>query len=302
MSSLGESAFCGTLTADTVNYKTLNPPIGGFVNNPLTGNLDCGGNDVVNCDALTASTINYTTLNPPLPTGGVFTPMVQNLDGGNFNILNVNQATATSGVFTTSSLGTAGCGDLTATGLIRGENITANQNLTASNNITAIGEIIANDRLTARAGLDIPSGAQNQIDNKTTFNNEVKFLGVNYGVPTPVQLGQVGQPTYQSFAAGANDYSIRILGEDASGGGATTQIVFDIETTHPDVTKNYVIDIQMTCADFKGLAPVPQLVQPIFIGPSQLDPGNTQKFSVYSTLLNNFTQTLQWTVRFYYFE
>jgi hypothetical protein len=90
MSSLGADAYAGTLTVNQLNYQTLNPPIGGFVNNPLTGTLDCGGNDLTNAGTITTGILNYTSLNPPIPTGFVNNPMTVNLGGGNFNIDNIN--------------------------------------------------------------------------------------------------------------------------------------------------------------------------------------------------------------------
>ncbi len=63
MSALGELAVCGTLIADKVKYTTLDPPIGGFVNNPLSGDLLGGGNNIdLQGGDLTASTLNLCLL------------------------------------------------------------------------------------------------------------------------------------------------------------------------------------------------------------------------------------------------
>ena len=95
MSSLGEESFGGIINCDTLRYNTLEPPIGGFVNNPLTGTLDGGNQSITNVNALTTGTLNYTSLNPPIPTGFVTNPLASNLDAGNFNITNVNILTFT---------------------------------------------------------------------------------------------------------------------------------------------------------------------------------------------------------------
>lgn len=154
MSALGELAVCGTLIADTVKYTTLDPPIGGFVNNPLTGNLDCNNKDLVNVNALTASTLNYTTLNPPLPTGGVFTPMVQDLDGANFNLNNINQIAATSATFTGSNLGSAVCA-----GLASSDNIStsAGKDIFCGNNLSVGGTSGFTGQINANGGLQVKS-------------------------------------------------------------------------------------------------------------------------------------------------
>jgi len=303
MTSLGASARVGELTANVINYNTLVPAISGAVTNPLTADLLGGGNNLdLQGGDLTAATINYTTLNPPLPTGSVLNPMVAPLDGGSQNIINVADIQATSGTIPTFSSTTATMTNAVMTDGVVGNNI-AVAGAVVAGALTSTGTTTSGGRLTASAGLDITGGAQNQISNRTTFNSQVKFLGANYGtIAAPIQLGQVGQPSYKSFAAAATEYTIRVLGQDASGGGVNSEIIFDVETTHPNFLENYIVDIKMTTADFNGLLPVPSLISPCYLGPSQLDPGNSQKFSVITDLRNTFTQTLQWTITFYYYQ
>ena len=303
MTSLGASARVGELTANVINYNTLVPAISGAVTNPLTADLLGGGNNLdLQGGDLTAATINYTTLNPPLPTGSVLNPMVAPLDGGSQNIINVADIQATSGTIPTFSSTTATMTNAVMTDGVVNNNI-AVAGAVVAGALTSTGTTTSGGRLTASAGLDITGGAQNQISNRTTFNSQVKFLGANYGtIAAPIQLGQVGQPSYKSFAAAATEYTIRVLGQDASGGGANSEIIFDVETTHPNFLENYIVDIKMTTADFNGLSPVPSLISPCYVGPSQLDPGNSQKFSVITDLRNTFTQTLQWTITFYYYQ
>jgi hypothetical protein len=301
--ALGQSAIVGTLTADTINYTTLNPSITGTVTNPLGSDLLGAGNNIdLQGGDLTAATINYTSLNPPLPTGTVTNPMTSPLDGGAQNILNVADVQATSGTIPTFSSTTATMTTAVITNAVVNNNI-AVAGAVVGGALTSTGTTTSGGRLTASAGLDITGGAQNQISNRTTFNSQVKFLGANYGtIAAPIQLGQVGQPTYKSFAAAATEYTIRVLGQDASGGAANSEIIFDVETTHPNFLENYIVDIKMTTADFNGLTPVPSLISPCYVGPSQLDPGNSQKFSVITDLRNTFTQTLAWTITFYYYQ
>ncbi len=158
--SLGSDAQCsGTITTDTLKYKTLDPPIGGFVNNPLGGDLDCGGNDLVNCNELVASTVRYTTLDPPLPTNGVFTPMVQDLDGGNFNIASVNDLSAVSATFATSSaLGAASCDSLSCNGNL---STTAGNDITCGSDLSVSGAATVDGKITAKAGIELQNGFLN---------------------------------------------------------------------------------------------------------------------------------------------
>ena len=301
--ALGQSAIVGTLTADTINYTTLNPSITGTVTNPLGSDLLGAGNNVdLQGGDLTAATINYTSLNPPLPTGTVTNPMTSPLDGGAQNILNVADVQATSGTIPTFSSTNATITNAVMTSGTVNNNINVSGAVLAGA-VTSTGAVSSGGRLTASAGLDIPGGAQNQIYNKTTFNSEVKFLGANYGtIAAPIQLGQVGQPTYKSFALGATEYTVRVLGQDASGGGASSEIVFDVETIHPNVLQNYIVDVKLTTANFNGITLVPSLVKPCYLGPSQLDPGNTAKFSVITDLANSYTQTHAWTITIYYYQ
>mgnify|MGYP003652036321 CR=1 FL=1 len=133
MSSIGADAYGGTLTLDTLNYTNLNPPIGGFVNNPLTGNLDCGGNNLTNAGAITTGTLNYTTLNPPISTGFVNNPMTVLLAGGNQDINNVNDISSAT-VDTTGNI-TVG-GKIDVVGALEGGSGDITNNLQVGGNLT----------------------------------------------------------------------------------------------------------------------------------------------------------------------
>jgi len=117
-SSLGSSAFVGELTADVINYTTLNPAVSGAVNNPMTTDLDGGGNDITNVGALTAGTLNYTALNPPI-NPGITNPLAPAtpLDANNNNITNVNEISATTGTFNNSTIGASSATSLSTNSL-----------------------------------------------------------------------------------------------------------------------------------------------------------------------------------------
>ena len=103
--SLGQYAVVGTLSADTVKYNNLDPPMPGGITNPLSGTLQCNGNDIgqgplpnpqaasnIYCD-----TLNYTALNPPI-NPGVVNPLQADIDcngpGGPYSITDCNNLTS----------------------------------------------------------------------------------------------------------------------------------------------------------------------------------------------------------------
>jgi len=173
--SLGDDAVCsGTITTDTLKYKTLDPPIGGFVNNPLSGTLDCNNQDLDNVKDITAVTVNYTNLNPPLPTNGVLNPMTGDLDGNNFNLTNLNNLSATSGTFTTSSLGNAGCDSLSCDGSL---STTAGNDISCGNSLIVLGNSRFDGQLNAKGGLNVENNFL-----QTTGSGYVQFS--NWDVTT----------------------------------------------------------------------------------------------------------------------
>ena len=123
MGSIGENAYGKNLTVENLTYSTLNPPIGGFVNNPLTGNLDCGGKDLTNCNALTTATLNYTTLNPAI-SPGITNPLTVDLlcAGKNIGVGapadKANEIKSVTGTFDNSALGVGTGTTLTTTGAV----------------------------------------------------------------------------------------------------------------------------------------------------------------------------------------
>ena len=154
MTSLGSEAFCTELTVERLNYTTLVPAITGAITNPLSAPLLGGGNDLdLQGGNITAGAINYTTLNPPLPTGGVFTPMVQNLAGAGFNISAVNEITASTGTFTNSQLGSAGANTLSVGGSLSSNDLLVNNNMTVTGTSGFTNQINANGGIQVKSGL-----------------------------------------------------------------------------------------------------------------------------------------------------
>ena len=98
--------------------------LGGFVNNPLTGDLLGGGNNIVlQGGNLTAAQLNYTTLNPPI-NPGVTNPLAVDLLCNNKNIGvgavgdKANEIRSITGTFDNSALGVATGTTLTTTGAV----------------------------------------------------------------------------------------------------------------------------------------------------------------------------------------
>jgi len=121
MTSLGAECYAGTITADTINYKTLNPALTGFVHNPLNSDLQGNNFDVGTAgskvDTIYCNTLDYTALNPPI-NAGITNPLATDIQGNNKNIgiagSEVNEFKGTSGAFTTTTTTTLITDDLTA--------------------------------------------------------------------------------------------------------------------------------------------------------------------------------------------
>jgi hypothetical protein len=154
MTSLGSECFADEITVGRLNYTTLVPAITGAITNPLSAPLLGGGNDLdLQGGNITAAAINYTTLNPPLPTGGVFTPMVQNLAGGNFNISAVNQLAASTANFLNTNLGVGTASTLSVGGNLSGNDVFVNNNLNVVGTSTHTNQINANGGIQVKSSL-----------------------------------------------------------------------------------------------------------------------------------------------------
>ena len=58
MASLGASAYVGTLNADTIIYKTLEPALSGFVTNPMNADLDGDNRNITNVNQMKKKKLN----------------------------------------------------------------------------------------------------------------------------------------------------------------------------------------------------------------------------------------------------
>ena len=152
-SSLGNSAYCGELTVNTLNYTTLNPAVSGFVTNPLSANLDGNNKDINNVNELTTGTLNYTALNPPI-NPGITNPLSANLDGNNKDITNVNEVGANQGTFTNTTAGATTATSVNCNSIVAGTSIQTAQLTTTGGtliqgNMTNNGTFVQNALMTS---------------------------------------------------------------------------------------------------------------------------------------------------------
>lgn len=204
MTSLTDTAYVGTLTADTINYTNLNPSGGGGgvpISNPLTADLDCNNKNVVNGNNITCVNIDFTTSNPPIPTGFVNNPMTEELQGNNKNFVDVNDVGCVSvtasgqvscvgvndtGGTQTTDLAVGGNatigGTLTSTGGITGNgglNIVGNESVSGTGTIT--GDLTIGNAMTVNGSLTVNTGP-NTFGGATSFTGKIDaFGGVSVG-------------------------------------------------------------------------------------------------------------------------
>ena len=228
MTSIGEDAYGGTLTIDKLNYTELNPPIGGFVNNPLTGSLDCGGNDLTNAGTITAGTLNYTTLNPPIPTGFVNNPMTVNLDGGNFNIEDIN-ALKSATLETTGKIQSDL--EIISLGKLEGANGLVSGNWEVGGNFT-----VDTPGLTELKGPTELKGVSTDVLN---FKEVSYKAPATYGTKAvPIIITNAGPGTALSFDMLGDNRAVLIYGVPS---GQGLNVSFDIFTDIVDVLDHYVV-------------------------------------------------------------
>jgi len=268
------------LNADTIKYTTLDPPIpASGVTNPMSAVLQCNGNDIGAVGAQAAgglfcNTLHYTTLNPPI-NPGVVNPLAADLTCTGFSVLDATSMT--SGTATITS--TLNCN--TVNGIFGGlEQLavfattgTGNGNVTASGDVSA-NKVVAGSgglevqsgpldvgsggRTTLNGGFDIPLGpAQNLINNKIHFFNEVKMTGLedgSYGIPTP--LYAAGNPLYKVVTLPADKYTLDLVCLAVP--GAAAQVLFDINTPLTNLLTDYFVEATAYCIDNKGITPPPE--------------------------------------------
>ena len=217
MASLTNDAFVGTLTAEVVNYTTLNPSGGTTapITNPMTSDLDCDGAggpySITNADNITCNNIDFTTSVPPIPTGFVANPMTEELKGGGQNFTNVNDI---------------GCVSLTATGLVSGVGITSTAGvsgttLSVSGDTTIGGSLTMTGGFTANGGIVV--NGNETINGPSTTTGTLSCAGLTCaGLTSTAGPNTLGGSTTINGAMNANG-GLGVVGNYAGGGdiGAT---------------------------------------------------------------------------------
>lgn len=129
MTSLGKSAYAGTITIGTLNATTLNPPLAGVLN-PLQADLSLGGNDILDSKNIKCSVLNFTTLNGlPIAAGTLANPLLVALDGN-----------GAGGPYSFEDIGVGGCATLTATGVINCGSADATSGIFTTNTLTTTND------------------------------------------------------------------------------------------------------------------------------------------------------------------
>jgi len=328
--SLGQYAVVGTLSADTVKYNNLDPPMAGFVSNPLSGTLQCNGNDIGEgplpnaqaADNIYCNTLNYTALNPPI-NPGVVNPLQADIDcngpGGPYSITDCNNLTSGS-----ATISTLNCTSLLNGVLCGLEQLAVFSSGTGTGNIQAGGEVSANRVLAGTGGLEVQSGdltvtpgggagranlnggfdvplgpAQNVIGNITHFTNELKHTGASAGTIAASIATTPPGGTVFNLPAGQYVFDLVCYGF----GGA---VAFDLNTTlggpgaGNSVLEQYVIEVLAYCFDRDGINPVPTAnYSGIIFGPATTTPafGNFSVFIPFNNLDSGNTQKLRIRVK-----
>lgn len=278
--SLGDQAFCGTLHADTIKYKNLDPPAGGFVDNPLTGVLKCNGQDIgaVGVQAaggIFCDTLNYTTLDP-VPVTGIRNPLQKDITCTGFSILDATKLTSgaaaittTTGCVTANSVFSGleqldivaaglGTGDLLSGGMVSGKKLSGGTGgIEVQNGDLVVTSGANGGRSTFNGGFDAPAGSkQNHVRNIAHFTSQVKETGLELGsAGSPIITGPVGLPSYKVFTFPVDTYVLDLVCE------AVDQVVlFDINTTYGKVLETYVVETIAYCIDDAGVGVIPTLV------------------------------------------
>lgn len=270
MSSIGADAYGGTLTLDTLNYTNLNPPIGGFVNNPLTGNLDCGGNDLTNAGAITTGTLNYTILNPPIPTGFVNNPMTVLLDGGNQDINNVN---AISGAIVATTGNITVGGKIVVVGAVEAGSGVITNNFDVNGNLT-----VENTGLTTlKGGLVVASAGNSTFNNRVIFNASPSYKPSIYGtVGVPISLTPLTPAAgITTHILNPNTSSVIVFGHPDP--TINTYSTMEISTPYTDVLEHYSVEVtQQTINSSAVVQSIPNLS--LTVGSSDKTPADKSKF------------------------
>jgi len=272
MTSLGLEAYVGTLNADIIKYKTLDPALTGFVHNPLNTDLDCDNRNLTNANEITTGTLNYTTLNPPIPTGFVNNPMSVSLDGGNFNITDVNAIESTT-VQTTGKLGSDL--EIISNGKLEGANGLVSGNWEVGGNLT-----VDTGGLTSLKGsVVIGSSGETTLQNRLIFKAIPSYDASIYGAPTQagvILLTPLAPASgITSFTLNPATSSVVVFGRPAI--TAPTYSTMEITTPYANVLRDYTFDITETTINGQtGNGAIPNLS--VNVGQSDKSPADDTKF------------------------
>ena len=308
--SLGASAICKKMIAKTIKYNTLDPPAGGFIDNPLTGPLKCAGFDIGSAGAQAAGglfcdTLHYTTLNPA-PVIGLTNPLQVDMDleppAPNPQAALLDATTLTSGsmaisvtlncntgdaIYSTleqldvTAAGT-GTGNITCSGQAKGKKLVAGTGgVDLSNSALTVTPGAAAGRAQLNGGFDTAAGEfGNLVKSKMHFTSQVKNTGLVAGSPgTPIVLAPVGNLGYKvySFVDGVYVLDLCCL-------KVINTLPFDIHTPYVDVLTNYVIDVNAYCID--NAAQQTSTFETKVLGPPAITGTGTGNFSCLITMTN----------------
>ena len=300
MSSLGEESFGGIINCNTLRYVNLDPPIGGFVNNPLTGALDGGNQNITNVNALTTGTLNYTTLNPPISTGFVNNPMESNLNAGNYDIINAGAISLNGNI---SANGTISSVLNMNTDAQLGGN-----SLNVANNATIGGNTTCNNLLTLNGGLTTSAFNTSVFYNPTwtysafTMRLPPRWFPSVYGtVASPTALTPVTPAAnITTFTLNSNTSSVIVFGHPAV--SAPTYSTFEIATQFSNVLEKYSVNVSLvTVATGSSSLPFTS----VNIAKSDKTPADNTKFQVvieHGTTGYTGTQVMKYSVQLNYAE
>lgn len=219
--SLGEEAICGNLTVNNLTYKTLNPAVSGFVQNPLNAELRGGGNNIdLQGGDLTASTINYTALNPPLPTGTIVNPLNSDILGNNQNVgtagSKVNEFRGTTGTFDNSSLGVATGTSLNTNSLVVGAGGgSCAGSFIHNNSLTATGAVLFTNNLLTQS--DFTNQGQSYLNNLHIFDKLSVRGATLAGNSKSAPYNTTTSPTPELDLTGKSRGAIWIVGPNTGG-------------------------------------------------------------------------------------
>jgi len=240
------------------------------------GNIEATAGSVVANADITATTGNIKATAGSLTSGaniyaGTHIEADHHIISNNGNILTAvgHIYTQAGDIFTelAGNLETKGTGNITSKGNLT---IDGNGNYSQTGTGTFTSGSGANKllgRIESQAGIDIPltndAGTQilqNYIKNNMTFQAQVKFLGqINGTIGIPEFCPIFPNAQYKTYTLDTTlpkqEYALSLLatGDDGS-------LMFDLHTSHGHLRQNYSFEVNSFCADEKGFASAPYVL------------------------------------------